>query len=97
VEKLPADLSEKAPISAQASAILPTPAPATTDPVVQLEETMSALLDAQKEEALDDGVTDRTDASRERIRSERAQRIQILEERMKQLQQRIQSISENMQ
>jgi hypothetical protein len=86
-ERVQAVLPENAPGIAQAPVTSPTPAEARKNPVTELEETMSALLDAQKEEALDDDAPSVTGASR-------AKRIQLLEERMEQLEQRIKSKSE---
>ena len=96
-ETVPAEAVENASGNSQAPVISPTPVDSSTNLVAQLEETMSALLDAEKEQALDNAALGTVDASREDARAARTKRIQILEERMEQLQQRIKSMSEDTQ
>jgi hypothetical protein len=96
-ERVHAVVSEEVPGSAQAPELAATPAEATKNPVAELEETMSALLDAQKEEALDDAEPSVTGTPRATARAARAKRIQVLQERMEQLQQRIKSMPEDTQ
>jgi serine/threonine protein kinase len=96
-ERIPAIVSEEVPGNAQAPELAATPAETTTNPVAELEETMSALLDTQKAAALDEAEPSVTGSSLATVRAARTKRIQILEERIEHFQQRIRSMPDDTQ